>query len=89
MRRLAQPGVDLLLPHQRRPPSTVSADASPSSRARRSPYCSAISGRLSHSEERKPPLRPLGPVPQTAASSTTTRAFGSRSSTSHAVHMPV
>ena len=69
--------------------STVSSDASHSSIARRSPYCSVISGRLSHSEERKPPLRPLGPVPHCADSRITTRALGSRSSTSHAVHIPV
>ena len=69
--------------------STVSADASHSSRARRSPYSSRSSGKLSHSEERKPPLRPLGPAPHCAASRITTRAFGSRSSISHAVHMPV
>ena len=69
--------------------STDSAEASHSSRARRSPYWPLMSGKLSHSEERKPPLRPLGPMPQRSASSTTTRAFGSRSAISHAVHMPV
>ena len=69
--------------------STDSTEASHSSRARASPYCSRSSGRYSHSEERKPPLRPLGPIPQRSASSTTTRAFGSASAISHAVHSPV
>ena len=42
-----------------------------------------------HSVSQKPPLRPLGPWPQTSASSSTTRQSGARSSSCHAVHMPV
>ena len=79
MRRLAVPGVDLLglapradrVHRLHRRLAQLDAPAA-------SPYCSRSSGRYSHSEERKPPLRPLGPIPQRSASSTTTRAFGSR-----------
>ena len=75
--------------HQAPIASTDSTEARHSSSAAASPCSPRSSGRYSHSEDRKPPLRPLGPIPQRSASSTTTRAFGSVSAISHAVHIPV
>ena len=65
---------------------TLSDDASHAASARSSPNRSRSDGRFDHSVSQKPPLRPLGPCPQTSASSSTTRA--PRSSRFQAVHMP-
>ena len=75
--------------HQAPIARTLSDDASHAASARSSPKRSRSDGRFDHSVSQNPPLRPLGPWPQTSASSTTTRASGARSSSCHAVHMPV
>ena len=69
--------------------STVACAASTHARAGASPRSARSVGRLRSRLETKPPLRPLGPCPQRAASRTTTRASGSAASRCHAVHMPV
>jgi hypothetical protein len=65
---------------------TLSDEASAAASARSGPKRSTSSGRLLHSVSQKPPLRPLGPWPQTSASSTTTLA--PRPSSCHAVQSP-
>jgi hypothetical protein len=44
---------------------------------------------LNQSDSQKPPLRPLGPCPQTSPSSRRTLMPGSESSRCQAVHIPV
>jgi hypothetical protein len=66
---------------------TESLDASSSSRAGRSPKRSRRAGPDSHIDSQNPPLRPLGPCPQTPPSSRAT--FAPASSRCQAVHMPV
>ena len=86
---VAVPGVHplLLAPGRRSPrPRHRWREQLERARLRRSDH--EASRRLGHMELAKPPLRPLGPVPQRSASSTTTRASGSSSETNHAVHMP-
>ena len=66
--------------------ATLSDDARAAASARSRPKRSTRSGRFVHSVSQKPPLRPLGPCPQTSASSTVTLA--PRSSSCQAVHRP-
>ena len=54
-----------------------------------SPKRSRRDGRLNQSPLTKPPLRPLGPSPQTSVSHSTTRASGRSRLRCHAVHSPV
>ncbi len=75
--------------HQAPIARTLSDDARHAASARSGPKRSARSGRLVQSVSQNPPLRPLGPYPQTSASSSTIRASGARSSRCQAVHMPV
>ena len=73
--------------HQAPIASTLSVEALQTSIARSRPKRSTSEGRCVHSVSQKPPLRPLGPWPQTSASSTTTDAPRSRSC--QAAHNPV
>jgi hypothetical protein len=75
--------------HQAPIARTLSADASHAARARSSPKRSRSDGSDVQSVSQNPPFRPLGPCPQTSASTSAMRASGSRSSTCQAVHMPV
>ena len=70
-----------------RPPCRSRRPAARARRRRRSGR--AAPAALSHSDSQNPPLRPLGPWPQTSPSSSATRAPGSASSRCHAVHRPV
>ena len=62
--------------HQAPIASTVARAAATQARAGPSPKSARSDGRLRSRLETKPPLRPLGPCPQRAASSMTTRASG-------------
>ena len=72
--------------HQAPIARTLSSEARAAASARSGPKRSTRSGRFVHSVSAKPPLRPLGPCPQTAASSSATLAPRRRSC--HAVHRP-
>ena len=74
--------------HQAPIASTVACAAATQARAGASPRSARSDGRLRSRLETKPPLRPLGPCPQRAASTMTTRASGAASSTCQAVHIP-
>ena len=84
----AVPGVDPFASHQAPIPCTARSDARHTSTARTVPTRSRRIGRSSHSVETKPPLRPLGPWPASAASSTTTFSPGSSVFSCSAVQSP-
>ena len=69
-------------------PRTASSDARQTASAAASPAFSRSVGASPQSVSQKPPFRPLGPCPQTAASSTSTSSSGSSSRSCHAVQRP-
>ena len=77
-----------LASHQAPIPRTASSEARQTASAAASPALSRRVGASPQSVSQKPPFRPLGPWPQTAASSTRTSSSGCRVSNCQAVQRP-
>ena len=69
--------------------STAPAEARQSRSASSAPTMCSSFANFAHQESTKPPLRPLGPPPQTSPSTSTTSSAGSCSLSRIAVHRPV